>query len=592
MADRNLRIKLTANTGNYESGMNKASITTRKFSGQVGASFKDVNRDLKGATININRLTSTSKTGLSGISSLYAGQYATSIYQAVEAQTKLVTATSAQVKRNRELAQAQIEAANAELLSLANAGKRLEAAKAEYAQAGMMNSYRRIQQALINKETAATERLALAQQRLVSLKGTLGRSIFATIGGIPTVITAVIGGLSLLYSWLQKSKQETANLSDNVDKLTQGMKDFNSATLDLVQFQLSEKLRNAQTDLNALQLEVLVAQKKFERATTAFDRFTGAASKAEKNFLKAKKALDDYNDGLENTYESIAEIEKIRRGGLDASEEWEKQKKAVEQLKSKLESLKVPLTELQQFQSNQDLLKEGLDKNILTYEEYYNRLEYLQAQHIVNIAKSQEEENKRFQEANLSILNASSSLAEGFAAIAKTFGSKTSGAYRALFAIAKGFAIAEATLKLNQAIMQVLASPASLTPAQKFANVAAVASAGGSVLQNIANVGMSHDGFDSIPKTGSWYLEKDERVLSKHQNKDLTDYIKNGGKQPSIVINNNAGAEVNASYDEREEVIRISVERAVKEISGQLSNGTGETSRAMRQRWTSNVRVD
>ncbi|WP_207906479.1 hypothetical protein [Nicoletella semolina] len=55
---------------------------------------------------------------------------------------------------------------------------------------------------------------------------------------------------------------------------------------------------------------------------------------------------------------------------------------------------------------------------------------------------------------------------------------KQSSAYKAMFAISKGFAIAEASVKLSQAVMQAMSDPSALTPAQKFANMAAITSAG------------------------------------------------------------------------------------------------------------------
>ncbi|HFK7704072.1 TPA: hypothetical protein ACG0N5_004644, partial [Enterobacter hormaechei subsp. steigerwaltii] len=58
-------------------------------------------------------------------------------------------------------------------------------------------------------------------------------------------------------------------------------------------------------------------------------------------------------------------------------------------------------------------------------------------------------------------------------------------------AAAKAFAIAQSTLSLNTAIMQAMADPTALTPAQKMANYAAIASAGASLLSNIASVTMS-----------------------------------------------------------------------------------------------------
>ena len=72
--------------------------------------------------------------------------------------------------------------------------------------------------------------------------------------------------------------------------------------------------------------------------------------------------------------------------------------------------------------------------------------------------------------------------------------SKQSAAYKAMFAVSKAFAIAEATVKLSQAVAQAMADTTALTPAQKFANMAAVAAAGANVISQITSVGFAKGG--------------------------------------------------------------------------------------------------
>lgn len=90
-----------------------------------------------------------------------------------------------------------------------------------------------------------------------------------------------------------------------------------------------------------------------------------------------------------------------------------------------------------------------------------------------------------------SILGSASQGFGSLASIIESTSGKSSGAYVAMFAAAKAFAIAQSTLSLNTAIMQAMADPTALTPAQKMANYAAIASAGASLLSNIASVSMS-----------------------------------------------------------------------------------------------------
>ncbi|MBK4666264.1 tape measure protein [Enterobacter hormaechei] len=89
------------------------------------------------------------------------------------------------------------------------------------------------------------------------------------------------------------------------------------------------------------------------------------------------------------------------------------------------------------------------------------------------------------------ILGSASQGFDSLATMIQNTSGKSSGAYIAMFAAAKAFAIAQSTLSLNTAIMQAMADPTALTPAQKMANYAAIASAGASLLSNIASVTMS-----------------------------------------------------------------------------------------------------
>lgn len=103
---------------------------------------------------------------------------------------------------------------------------------------------------------------------------------------------------------------------------------------------------------------------------------------------------------------------------------------------------------------------------------------------------AQDEANSQMA-ATVSMLNAASLGFDSLAGIISGAAGKASSAYIAMFAAAKSFAIASATLDFNGALLKALNAPDSLTTAQRFTNYAAVASAGASVLSNIASVSMS-----------------------------------------------------------------------------------------------------
>lgn len=88
---------------------------------------------------------------------------------------------------------------------------------------------------------------------------------------------------------------------------------------------------------------------------------------------------------------------------------------------------------------------------------------------------------------NSMLLSSGADMFASLASAAENFGGKSSSAYQALFAISKGFAIANAGLNLTTAIVQAMADPTALTPAQKFANMASVAAAGGALISQISS---------------------------------------------------------------------------------------------------------
>lgn len=114
---------------------------------------------------------------------------------------------------------------------------------------------------------------------------------------------------------------------------------------------------------------------------------------------------------------------------------------------------------------------------------------------------------------------------------------KQSAAYKAMFAVSKAFAIAEATVKLSQAVAQAMADTTALTPAQKFANMAAVAAAGANVISQITSVGFSSGGYtgDGGKYTPAGIVHRGEYVITKEATarlgKGYLDYLNYGTRR-------------------------------------------------------------
>lgn len=121
------------------------------------------------------------------------------------------------------------------------------------------------------------------------------------------------------------------------------------------------------------------------------------------------------------------------------------------------------------------------EQKLITEEEFQQRRQEI-------IDKYKNDEFKRDMANYATGLNDLGTAFDGLASMVEQSAGKQSAAYKAMFAISKAFAIAEATVKLSQAIAQAMADPSALTPAQKFANMAAVASAGVNLISQITSV--------------------------------------------------------------------------------------------------------
>ena len=143
-------------------------------------------------------------------------------------------------------------------------------------------------------------------------------------------------------------------------------------------------------------------------------------------------------------------------------------------------------------------------------------------------------------------LSMASSLFDGLAGLAEVAGGKQSGAYRTLFAISKSFQIAQSMLNLHAAVMKAMNDPTAVTPAQKFANMAAVASQGAAVLSQLTSVTLSGVRANGGPVGGGRaYLvgERGPEIFVPGatgqitSNENLNKALGSGGGGNSVVIN-------------------------------------------------------
>ncbi|ELP5714978.1 hypothetical protein [Klebsiella quasipneumoniae] len=170
-------------------------------------------------------------------------------------------------------------------------------------------------------------------------------------------------------------------------------------------------------------------------------------------------------------------------------------------------------------QENQDGAKALYDSKVIGFQEYQDQLTAIQSNADI----------KRGRLTADALSNTLGMWATGAGDVgtimAGVFG-ESSAAAKAAFAVSKGIAIAQAVINIQQGISEAI----KLGWPMGIAAGLQVAAQGAQLVSTIKGTtiqGQAHDGWDSLPSTGTYNLEKGERVVGKSLNQDLTKYLSN-----------------------------------------------------------------
>ena len=143
----------------------------------------------------------------------------------------------------------------------------------------------------------------------------------------------------------------------------------------------------------------------------------------------------------------------------------------------------------------------------------------------------QEEEYAQYQHDNQlsmygSLLSQAGTVWGSMTQMVKDAAGEGSAAYKAMFLAQQAIAIGQAIINTELGATAALKIDPTgfmsmMTRGIGYASVGLIAA------QTIQ--GMAHDGIDSIPKEGTWLLDKGERVVDSRTNADLKDYLAKGG---------------------------------------------------------------
>lgn len=206
-------------------------------------------------------------------------------------------------------------------------------------------------------------------------------------------------------------------------------------------------------------------------------------------------------------------------------------------------------------------LQSQLDAKLITQQSYQDKLALLEDENRDRKAMLDAQADKVRMSSFQTTMN-------GMGDLLTAFGGKNSKAAQAAFAVSKGLAIAQGMIDAQKAASNALANnpyPWS---------IAMAAAAYGQVAANIVSIkgtkGQFHDGIDNVPSTGTYLLEKGERVVDKRLNDDLKTYLKGDATEQPITVN--APLNINGSVNSADRMVMDAINRHAQNIERKLED--------------------
>ncbi|ENB7197132.1 phage tail tape measure protein [Enterobacter bugandensis] len=487
----------------------------------------------------------------------------------------------------------------------------------------------------LNNIDQVNERIAYLQKNLEGRKSIYSqdKSMFSWLTGGDDSVKALNDELATLLQTRDKlSKPAVGNLplgaatvwTDNpfslppggtngkptkapVDKLESAYKSIEQSYLRQIALtdQLNGKTKEA-TELEKLRFDIssgkLVGINKEQQA-----RLEGLASEIDKYKLLEKyrdlqeELLTPEEKLLELTRDRVQLLKDAKDAGLTNDDDYAKAAKAI----SDNAFQKAPeFSGIDPMFGGQSGELRKVDKAQQELEDWYSTQlgmldEYRQSQSDLNEEwDAKELELKKKHDESLQALNDQrnqlmlSSVSDGLGSMVdltkQAFGEQ-SAVYKAAFVAQKAVAIAQSMIAIQQGIAMAAANPFPYN----LAAMASVAAATAGIVSNISAIGMAHDGLDSVPETGTWLLQKGERVTTAKTSAKLDATLDRVNKQSSAQQAGNVTVPIEIHGDPDQRTLLL-IEDAVKRgaalghqmTANDLSAGTGKASKALNSGWT------
>jgi len=461
---------------------------------------------------------------------------------------------------------------------------------------------------------------------ILSLKAQQLQSDLAAISQTPVESRSADGDKLL------KQLQEESNLLQITDKRQRAVTDARQKALNAGVAAGSEQLKQIEA-----QAAAVYDLQQAEKARSSSSKASGsAASKAAREQASITQKLEQLRQKSEVSADSTKELskeqsilaaqqslgnaateEQIKLAGEYAAKTWD----AANALKARQEAeqgQKFAKQEIAQTQSTADPLTGEVanptaaidlqeQQKLATVAKYQaldvqNTQLYEDTKTAIQARASAEREKILLDESNKQAMQTSqligiaASSFDSLASVIAASGGKTSAAYKAIFAISKGFSIAQASLNMMTAVSNALALPFP-------ANIPAMASAAAAGAQIASTIsGISYSGgrrYGGTTSSGNMYRVNESGEPEMFQSSGGKQYMMpttsgkvvpasdvggGGSSAPvNVVINNMANGTTveNQGYNPDTKTITL----AVKEVARQLRTRTGDVSRALGEGW-------
>ncbi len=377
------------------------------------------------------------------------------------------------------------------------------------------------------------------------------KEAFATATGITDIFKKSVNGLAKAFIWLREKIAGPSDMEAYVNELEQSIKK-NEELLKLKKQQAllassTQYWSNSSNDAEIQRLEnglarqrgiLAEARAKLEEQEKEAEKLKQQNEKAELDKLESKKvatAKSSYQDQLSaldlryatetqkielNHQLQIKKIQQMsisekdaRAKGFSSALELRKHYLALENqaFDKAMTDQKEKIRREEQERSDKvrsffnEIRGSGNDpyvQNDIIRDEQLAKAEEMHKQQLLSVEEFQKAKadiedayRKRKEdldrESAIAQLGAAASLFDGLAGLMEATAGRNSSAYRTMFALSKSFQIAQSLLNLHAAVMKAMNDPKALTPAQKFANMAAVATAGANVLNQLTSITLS-----------------------------------------------------------------------------------------------------